>query len=180
MKNIITITILLFFIGCCPSKETSYSNTTYTDSTLSPNTINDTLNTFDDELNFQFQQLYNIISLQQYMIDSLQSLSPEIITIKSETILPSKPLRFKWHATKITQRGDSIWVEFRYDKGNGKFDIKIVPAKLNILVPHTETTNTVQYEEPWYSSIWNGFKDFILGGIIFILIIFLTIQKIKK
>jgi len=172
------ILIILFTDGCCSIKE--ITDTTYSDSTLTPGSINAGIILSDEEqINQRFQELYDIISMQRDELDSLRGLQYYNDTVFVPKYLPSKPRSsdFRWTASKITEQGDSVWVEHLIKGIKSIFNIEAYPKKIDIKVPHT--TITQEYQEPWYSKLWSDFKDFILGGIIFLLLIILVVNKVR-
>ena len=156
MKKII-ILVLFYFGGCCHSKDILTSFTTERDTSIQPSVVHDSILVFNEdygqELNDQINQLYQ-------EIERLQGRKPDTVLITK--FLNGQSFKHQWSGFKVTQRGDSIWVTFKYDNGNGTFTFKEIPVKINVTITDTHTTAIKQYDPTWYEKLWNDFKDVIL------------------
>ena len=183
MKTFIALAIVIILItllndGCCSVKESMAID--YTDSLVVPGVINASTTTSDEEqINQKFQELYDIISMQRDELDTLrgkQYYNDTVFTTKYvNTKLKSS--NFRWTALLKSNEGDSLWLEHLIIGSKSIFNGKVIARKIPIQIPHT--TITIEYQEPWYEKIWNDFKDFILGGIIFLLLIILVVNKVR-
>jgi len=176
MKTILYLFSSIYLIGCCSVKETTTSNTTFKDSTLTQEPKVETIYVQDEDNAFK-NWAYESIEVYQRIIDSLNAKLADSLKIHSPG--KPKPFRGEWKISKVTLRGDSIWIEFKYDNGKGTFFFKEIPAPINIQIPHTETTTTIEKEKSWIETAWTDFKDYILVLLLILVAGYAIFQRVK-
>ena len=176
MKTIIIFLSALYLIGCCSTKETIQTITVQRDTTFQPEVVHDSVFIYDESLQQWFD---NAVELYRAEIDSLKRLQGDTTSMMDFGTEFAKPFKHTWKALKVTQKGDSIFVTFRLEKSNGTFIFREVSAPIKIKVNDTQTIITKEKELSWIEQAWIDFKDFILIGMIFLLIAILVWQRLK-
>lgn len=169
----VIITTAFFCGGCCSTKDTLSSTTTTRDTTITPPAVHDSVNTdYDRAIERWLMDQIKRLATEN---DSLRGVKPD--TIKTKEYLPTKPFKHEWKAFKVTIKGDSIWVTFRYDNGSGTFVFKEVSGKITVPITSTNTASTSERQDPWYLRLWYSIKDgflvlSLIANIIFIFVVF--------
>ncbi len=161
-----TKTIILVIVGslilmsCSSVKETTTTTTTQRDSTVAPPVIDGTVDA-DNENNAFQEWAYGTINYQRGLIDSLRRQTGDTVYLDAK-LPPLKPFIYEAEGSTVTQNGDSVKVSFKKESNKkGQFTFKIVPAKVTVTINDTHTTETKEYQPPWYEKVWNKFKVFI-------------------
>lgn len=172
---ILNIAFIFSFSGCFCSKETTTTTVTTKDSLLQRPPVEDSIFVTDNAL---LEYLYEQISILTSSNDSLLKTPKDTVKIKEQ--LKANPFKHDYKAEKVTVNGDSIFITFKYDNGNGKFVFKEVSAKFPIKTTETKTVAIVKEKEAWYLSLWRDFKDYVLVSVIIVLFFFIVLLKFKK
>jgi len=151
---------LLYLTGCGSTKETITTTTTQRDSTVAPPVIDGTVDADNDDTAFQ-EWAYGTINYQRGLIDSLRRETGDTVYLDAK-LPPLKPFIYEAQGSTVTQNGDSVKVSFKKEANKkGQFTFKVVPAKVTITINDTHTTETKEYQPPWYVKLWERFKVFI-------------------
>lgn len=178
MKNFIVIFLITaVLVGCSSVKESTVTTVTSRDTTIAPRTIVDSIYVQDEDNAFKdwAQQTIGILQAEN---DSLRVHGSDT-TKHVYNLSTIKPFEHEWSACKVTLSGDSVYVTFKYQKANGEFIFRVVPAKIKVQVTDTETTKVTEHQDPWYVKLWNDFKDFILVGLIIIFFFAFLMTRLK-
>lgn len=169
---IIAILLVVLFEGCCPSSEITTITITERDTVFIPNPIIDSVSATD---NGGIDLLYDFIYALQRENDSLMGV-PARIEYRN-----SNPLNYEATGFKVN-KGDSVFVTFRYKGGSKSFFWKVIPAKIHATLNDTDTHSVKQYEPTFFERLWTNIKNFILVFSLFanvILVLFILISKVK-